>query len=162
MTVRKQVHELTCDDLEQSAVWEFVFDAAERDEEHAATLQPFPIDGPLDASAGMFVVRASFQLADGTTAVGYLTPPIAGHDGIEIVQPTVLLPNRRLRLWCGLLAPDPEALDRLYEQLERSPPELFPLRYRSSVPLVGGPVQGQVGGFAHYRSRHDMTIVESV
>jgi hypothetical protein len=162
MPIRKEVHALCIDDFERSPVWEFALDEVGHGDQSEATVRPYKPNGPLDPGTGMFVVRASFRLADGTLALGYLSPPIASYCGIEIVQPTVLLPDGQLRLWCGLIAPDPDALDRLYERLERSPAELFPLSYESAVPLVSGPVRGEVRGFAHYRSRQDMTIVEAV
>ncbi|MGA9453583.1 MAG: hypothetical protein WBW41_19825 [Verrucomicrobiia bacterium] len=59
--VRRQVYELTLDDLNQFPVWEFRLGEegeAGRDE---CTVQPYTASGPLDPADRMFVVRAVFK-----------------------------------------------------------------------------------------------------
>jgi len=58
----------------------------------------------------MFVVRASFTLADGSEMPGYLTPPTRSDDSLGILQPVVVTVNGQVAFWCGIVSPRPERL----------------------------------------------------
>ena len=57
MPVRKQVYELTMQDLERFAVWEFALDEEGNEGQDEATVRPWELAAPLDPAQGMFVVR---------------------------------------------------------------------------------------------------------
>ncbi len=76
MKIRKQVYQLTLDDLSKSPVWEFALDEEGEKGQDEAAVRPYGISGALDPSDGMFVVRAIFTLADGSRLQGCLTPPV--------------------------------------------------------------------------------------
>jgi hypothetical protein len=59
-------------------------------EQDEATVRPWQGSPPLNPSDGMFVIRASFQLADGTRHLGYLTPPAQTEDSVGTVQPIIV------------------------------------------------------------------------
>ena len=89
MKIRRQVYDLKPADLAQSSVWEFALDEEGEEDQDEATVRPFEIDGELDPSDGMFIVRANFTLADGSAMSGYLTPGVQGERGLDTIQPAV-------------------------------------------------------------------------
>lgn len=147
-SIRRQVYELTPTDLERFPVWEFALDEEGEEGQDEATVRPCEVSGPLDPADGMFIVRASLTLSDGTQLTGYLTPPVQGEGGLSTLQPAVVVPNGQVSFWCGMVVPPPEHISKSYSLLGKaSPQHVFPLRFESDVALVGGPVSGEVPGF---------------
>ncbi len=154
MQVRKQVYELTPDDLTSFPVWEFCLDEEGVEGQDEATVRPYEKPGPVDPASGMFAVKAIFTLADGTEFTGYLTPPEqADREDIGIIQPIIVTDKGQLMFWNGLLKPTKAILDENYGLLEKSASEVFPVRYRSAVELEGGAVEGTIGGFLYCRKK---------
>jgi hypothetical protein len=146
--IRKQVYDLTPEDLDRYAVWEFALDEEGEEGQDEATVRPYEADGPLDPDAGMFIVRARLLLADGTRVVGYLTPPVQGDSGLGTLQPAVVMGEGQVSFWCGTLAPEPAHIAASYARLGKSSAsEVFPLRFASDVDLVGKPITGELPGF---------------
>ena len=85
--VRRQVYELTLDDLGNFPVWEFRLDEKDEQGQDESTVRPYTASGPLDPADRMFIVRAAFTLADGSKMQGYLTPPARGDDSPGALQP---------------------------------------------------------------------------
>ena len=54
------------DDLDGHPVWEFALGEERRKGQDEATVGPCKVSGVLDPADGMFVMRASLTLADGT------------------------------------------------------------------------------------------------
>lgn len=148
--VRKSVSELSTGDLETHPVWEFALDEEGEEGQDETTVRPHVLAGELDPSAGMFVVRARFHLADGSEASGYLTPPVQGDDGLGTLQPVIVTGSGQVPFWWGTILPPQEEIARSYQRLGRtSPAHVFPIRFSSDVPIVGGAVSGDVPGFIH-------------
>lgn len=147
MKTRKQVYELKPADLIESPVWEFALDEEGEEDQDEATVRPFLVAGPLDPSDGMFIVRASFKLADGTSQSGYLTPGVQGDRGIGTVQPAIVTERGQVSFWCGIIQPAGKHLAECYARLGKKPEEIFPFSFSSQVDLVGGTVSGTIPGF---------------
>ena len=147
MKIRKQVYELTLDDLSQFPVWEFALDEEGMEGQDEATVRPYEFSGALDASDGMFVVRAFFNLADGSRFLGYLTPPVQCNDGLGTLQPVIVTRKGQVGFWCGIRAPDSARLSHFYQSLEREAARVFPVQFESEVDLIGGKVAGSIPGF---------------
>jgi hypothetical protein len=159
---RKQVYELSLDDLAAFPVWEFRLDADGVSGQDEASVQPFAVAGPLDPTERMFVVRAVFTLADGTKMTGYLTPPVKGRDGIGHLQPIIVTARGQVRFWCGTTVPDAKRLAQSYALLGKDSKRVFPLRFESDVPLRGGPARGSVPGFLvmeDFQTRRAKTVL---
>jgi hypothetical protein len=105
MKTRKQVYKLTHADLTKYPVWEFALDEEVEPGQDEATVRPYPIEGPLDPSDGMFEIRTRFVLADGTGHVGYLTP---GHTATDLgsVQPQIVTDKGQVIFWMGSIKGD--------------------------------------------------------
>lgn len=145
--LRKQVYELTLNDLSVFPIWEFRLDDEGEEGRDESTVRPYTASGPLDPTDRMFVVRAIFTLADGSRMRGYFTPPGRGDAGVGTLQPIIVTDGGQVRLWCGTAAPDSKRLARSYALLGKDATQIFPVQFESEVELVGGPVHGSVPGF---------------
>ncbi len=160
--IRKQVYELTLDDLDVFPVWEFRLDPEGEEGRDESTVRPFTVAGPLDPTERMFIVRAFFTLADGSRMEGYCTPPLRGNASIGILQPIIVTGRGQVRLWCGTAAPDEKRLIHNYDLLGRDARRVFPVQFESAVELVGGPIKGSVPGFLvleDFQTRKTRTVV---
>jgi len=160
--VRKQVYELTLEDLSEFPVWEFRLDDEGEEGRDESTVRPYTASGPLDPAERMFVVRAVFTLADGSRMQGYCSPPLRGDDSMGTLQPIIVTDRGQVRFWCGTTEPDSKRLTRSYEWLGKDPRYVFPVRFESEVELVGGPVSGSVPGFLvleDFQTRRTRTVV---
>jgi hypothetical protein len=158
-TIRKQVYDLTAQDFDRCAVWEFALDEEDEAGQDEATVRPWHGVEPLNPADGMFVVRATIELADGTRLAGYLTPPVQGDASVASLQPTALTAGGQVAFWYGVMAPTAKRMADTYAVLGRSSIEVFPVRFGSDVGIAGGPVTGVIHGFLHYESLKDKTIV---
>ena len=160
--VRKQVYELTLDDLSTFPVWEFRVDVKDEEGQDESTVRPYTASGPLDPTDRMFVVRAVFTLADGSRKHGYITPPGRGDAGIGTLQPIIVTDCGQVRFWCGTAIPDAKRLANSYEWLGKDAQHVFPVRFESDVELAGGPVRGSVPGFLvleDFQTRRTRTVI---
>ena len=160
--VRKQVYELTLDDLSTFPVWEFRLDEEGEEGRDESTVRPYSASGPLNPADRMFVVRAIFTLADGSKMRGYLTPPNRDDDSIGLLQPIIVTYGGQVRFWCGTTAPGPKRLAHCYELLGKDAKHVFPVKFESEVELAGGPVRGSVPGFLvleDFQTRRTRTVL---
>lgn len=160
--LRKQVYELTPNDLRAFPVWEFRLDEQGEEGRDESTVRPYHASRALDPADRMFIVRALFTLADGSRMWGYFTPPGRGEATTGSLQPTIVTDRGQVRLWCGTAVPGLKRLARNYEFLGKDQKQLFPVQFESDVELVGGPVRGIVPGFLvleDFLTRRTRTVV---
>lgn len=153
--------DLTPADFETHPVWVncHVVDCDEPwyEEADEETFRPWLKATPVDPSETLFLVRASFRLADGTTYPGFITPqnPQAedGKPSLGLIQPQLFLPSgRRVAFWFGIMDPPKEMLADLYASLGKTGAAVFPLTFAAQAGLATGIVTGSVPGFCS-RSR---------
>ena len=162
LRIRKQVYELALVDLSTFPVWEFGLDEKAEEGRDESRVRPYTASGPLEATDGMFVVRAVFTLADGSKMRGYFTPPGRGDAGIGILQPIIVTDRGQVRFWCGTAAPGLKRLAHSYELLGKEAEHVFPLQFESEVELADGPVRGSVPGFLvleDFQTRRTRTVI---
>jgi hypothetical protein len=147
MKIRKSVCELTPEDIKRIPVWEFALDEEGEPGQDETTVRPYEYTGELNPSDGMFVVLASFILADGTKWIGYLTPSGQHEDNLGRLQPIIVTDAGQVMFWCGSIAPSADELARRYGLLGRDANKVFQVRFESQVPLVGGAINGTISGF---------------
>jgi hypothetical protein len=146
--MRKQVYDLSADDLLRFPVWEFALDEEGKEGQDEATVRPFPLEDMLDPATGIFVVSATFELNDRSQMKGYLTPPSRSDKGLGMIQPVIVSNRGQVGFWCGILKPSSDKIDNSYRRLGKSSSvDVFPMRFASDVPLLGGPVRGELSGF---------------
>jgi hypothetical protein len=162
MRVRKQVYELTLQDLSAFPIWEFRLDSDHDEGRDESTVGPYPKVGVLNPTDRMFVVRTIFALADGSQMQGYVSPPGRGEEGLGALQPIIVTERGQVRFWCGRTAPGPKRLAQCYEWLGKSALEIFPAQFKSDVELMGGPLIGIVPGFLvleDFQTRRTRTVI---
>jgi hypothetical protein len=147
-TLRKSVVDLTIGDFERFPVWEFALDEEGEEGQDETTVRPLPLSSDLDPSAGMFVVRARFRLADATEMAGHLTPPVQGDRSLGTLQPVIITAEGQVLFWWGSIEPPRSDIAASYRRLGKTlPRQVFPLEFSSDVPLIDGPLHGQLPGF---------------
>ena len=147
MTTRKQIDQLTAADFDASPAWEFASDEEGEPGQDECTVRPIRTDGPIDASSGMFVIRATFTLADGSTAAGYVTPPAEPDADLGAIHPVIITNEGQLMFWWGILEPQRSWIDSAYAKLGRDSTDVFPIRFLSDIDSTLGPVSGSIPGF---------------
>ncbi|CAN5457528.1 hypothetical protein BH09VER1_BH09VER1_55450 [soil metagenome] len=155
--IRRQIYELSLEDLSASLAWEFALDEEGEPDQDEATVRPYIFSGILDPSAGRFIVTARFWLADGTQLLGYLTPPSSDDRSLGTTQPQIVTERGQGSFWYGCLPP---ATAHAYQLLGREAASVFPIRFESNVPLAGGSVSGTISGFLCLES--DLETVRAV
>lgn len=144
-SLRKQIYELTAGDLERFPVWECALD--EEADSGDAAVRPYAGELEHPCAAELCAVRAEFQLADGTIRTGYFTPSGPGVRDMSALQPVVVTEEGQVPFWLGALRPAPNNLAECYATLGRPPRGVFPIRFRSAVPVGGEAVEGEIEGF---------------
>jgi hypothetical protein len=156
-TIRKQVYDLTPDDLDRHPIWEHALDEEGDEAQDEATVKPRPDLVVADPGEGLVLARAVFVAADGTRFDGYVYPQFDDYPGG--LQPTIVNAAGQVNFWLGAF-PRLEQLPELYRALGKSAAQLFPIRYRAAVEHRGVPLEGEITAFRHRRSVSDETVVE--
>jgi hypothetical protein len=85
--LRKQVGDLTPSDLEQYPTWEFALDEGGEEGQDEETVRPRPEVEFADPGEGLFIVRAEFAAADGTSPERLIarrdTGFVSANDGVS-------------------------------------------------------------------------------
>ncbi len=144
MLKRKDVSQLTDDDLRACAIWELML-REKAVGPNEGEVRPRPDLAVHDSSVGtgVFAVRTSFRLADDTTAVGYCSPvPAAGiprDDILGYLAPAIVSARGQVPFHV-VLEHDPGEADVAwrYELLGRRPETVFPVEFAVDVPVASG------------------------
>jgi hypothetical protein len=157
----KQFGELLPADFDRHPVWIqcHVADYGEPwyEETDEDTVRPWTGGLPVSPADDMFLVRATFEMADGSRYPGFVTPALEEGD-LGILQPHIFVGPCCFAFWggmLGILAADREAL---YAALKKSAERIFPLQFSAAPHLATGIVTGHVNGF--YRSNNNGVFVE--
>jgi hypothetical protein len=146
--IRKSISELSRRDLDRCPIWEFASDEEGEEGQDETTVRPLAVSGDLNPSAGVVIVRARFILADGTEMTGYLTLRVPPDNGLDSLQPVIVTDEGQVLFWWGIIGLKGAELADLYRRLGKAAhSEVFPVRFVSDVPIAGGPVNGDIGGF---------------
>ena len=156
---RKQVYDLTLADFDAAPVWEFALDEEGVAGQDEATVRPYDVSFPVDAAGhGGLIVRAVFTLADGTNLRGYFSPQPVSLTRPGWLQPVIICDAGQVNFWHGIQRPTQNQMMDELAKLGKQVAEVFPLRYRSDVALVGGPVSGMIPGFGFIENKADKFI----
>lgn len=142
MRIRKQVYDLTLDDMNEFPIWEFVHGDGQEEDGDEATVRPALVK--LDDVERMCVAQACFTLADGSIMKGYASPGDIGSLGH--IQPTILANGEQVPFWHGIRKPDQQWLAMAYQHLGKRPDEVFPITFALDV-RTDRPVAGTIPGF---------------
>ncbi|WP_342113998.1 hypothetical protein [Pseudoduganella sp. OTU4001] len=130
MKMRKQVYDLTTEDLDFAPIWEYAQDEEGEEGHDEATVRPVEPARSLDAVEVMCVAKANFRLADGTSMDGFLSPGRPDDTDLGHLQPAIFSKRGQISFWCGIIEPSRERLEAAYAALEKTPQEIFPIFFR--------------------------------
>jgi len=160
-----QFADLTSAHFDQHPVWASCqsFDYGEPwyDDTDEETFRPSNTDLPVSPSDGMYLVRADFVLADGTSLVGFLTPAIedGSSNALGTIQPQMYLPSgERMSFWLGMFGNPNDQATTLYSALGRAAGAIFPIRFRAPEALATGVTAGAIDGFYTVPDGRTITI----
>jgi len=155
MRIRKQDYDLALEDLAQFPAWEYALDEEEYEGQDERTVRPHFASPPLDLGQAYLIVRASFYLSDGTQMTGYIKPLELGDASMlkalipADMNPIIMTQQGRIAFWYGASQPDSEEILRNYAILNKSPWELFPIRFASDVEVLNSIADGVLEGFLY-------------
>lgn len=144
-----QYLDLTAEHFTRHPVWISAHvadtDAPWYDDTDEETFRPWLGALPVGPDDGLFLVRATFTLADGTALPGFLTPQEAPQPaGLEgLLQAEVFLPGgRREQFWDGLVPLPAERraalAAQLFADLGKLAGAVFPVRVEAAPGLTRG------------------------
>jgi hypothetical protein len=163
MKMRKQVYDLTLDDITRYPVWEYAVDEEGDGGQDEATVRPITLsDVELQNSSCM--VRTQFNLADRTILLGLVTISGLPDDGIIRIegdadsnakrQPVIITERGQSGFWFGAMKPEDAEIAHAYRVLgARAAAEVFPISYVSDLKIPTGAVTGRIGGFQYLESK---------
>ncbi len=157
MSIRKQVYELTSEDLAAHPVWQFALDEECEEGQDEATVRP--VEEPLDPGEGLCIAKTEFTLNDGTVLTGFLSPPVPnlpklyyyeGDDGSSESQPSIVTPEGHVMFWHGILRPMPEAIAEYYRILGgKTAEDVFPVKFHTVAQIKTSEMAGEIRGFMY-------------
>lgn len=153
--VLKQFGQLTLEDFDLAPVWaschSFDYNEPWFDDTDEETFRPWEGRLPSDPSEGMFLVRATFRVANGREFSGFVTPaPADVSDDIGLIQPHIAVAGRFFGFWGGVLGVDSAEKSSFYAALGALPAQIFPITFSCSPQLTSGVCSALIAGF--YRS----------
>jgi hypothetical protein len=160
----KQFGELELEDFKRQPVWIGCHTAdygkpwySDTDEE---TFRPYAERLPANPAEGMLLVRAVFEIKDGTRYPGFVTPVAEGWDKgrdgcsmlehshiLGIQQPQMFVGDRMFGFWGGMMGISSSTQQELYMALGKHPDAIFPLGFSADANLTTGISEGSVEGF---------------
>jgi hypothetical protein len=146
MPLLVQYLDLIAEHFSQHPVWisAHVADTGEPwyDDTDEETFRPWLEALPVGSDDGLFLVRATYTLADGTELPGFVTPQAkapSANDVNGLLQGEVFLPSgRREQFWNGLIARPPAECAAFLAALRKSPGAVFPVRVAADRGLTRG------------------------
>ena len=146
----KQFGDLTPADFQQHPVWiachtEYFAEPwfNETDEE---PFRPWMGALPVGPSDGMSLVRAKFELHDGSHHDGFLTPAFNEGD-FGTLQPHLFVSGESFGFWGGMAGVRPDRRVAFYTALGKGPEAIFPIGFSTDPDLATGVAAGRVNGF---------------
>ena len=110
METRKQLFDLTLQDIMQYPCWEYALDEEDIEGQDEQTVRPYLSSPPFDPNNAYLVVRASFRLSDGTVLKGIIKPiQLDGSIMKPLIPidlfPVILTDRGRVDFWYGMTRP---------------------------------------------------------
>jgi hypothetical protein len=150
MRIRKQVYELSAQDLEKYPVWEYALDEENQPDQDEATVRPLqelPAD-PEDRSQVMLAII--LNLVDGTSSYGLINCPTKPEWDMSDLLPSMLVSDGMVSFWQGVRVPSWDTISNEYRRIGKTAEQVFPASFRTLVEIDGHALEGVIEGFYHY------------
>jgi hypothetical protein len=146
--IRKQVYELTAEDLNTYSLWEFCLDEEGEEEQDECTVKPSEDHEVRGYEPGAYILACDVRYADGSAGVGYI---YSGEpDDFGCTAPILILESGQVGFWLGSLrflkdtaSPVAAAMARL----NKDAASVFPIQFQTRAPINGAPMELTVRGF---------------
>lgn len=167
--ILKQFTELKQVDFEKYPVWVNChgvdYNEPWYNETNEETFRPWTENIPVDPSHMMYLVKSSMILIDGTVYCGFITPIKENKreliDNIGTIQPYIFHPSgKMICFWYGLREVKSEDIRSLYELLQKSPKEIFPIRFEIEHGLSLSFFSGEIFGLYYQEKSGNIKIVQ--
>jgi hypothetical protein len=152
----KQFGDLSQSDFDEYPVWVGVhtmdYDEDWYEESDEETFRPWIGEFPVNPNLGIFLVRSRFTLNDHSDFVGFITPAI-GNGNVRksdhgTVQPHLFIStDKKVSFWGGMFGFSDDARQATYELLDRTPRQIFPIRFNADRGYTHGRQSGKIQGF---------------
>ncbi len=130
-----------------------------------ATVRPVEPQS-LDLAHFSYFIRANFRLANGVSFLGLVTVSRLSDDGLISIegdedqnadrQPIIITSEGQVGFWFGARKPSEEDLLQAYSLLgSRDPLTVFPIQFKTEIPLSIWEVRGAIAGFLHLEDKED-------
>jgi len=146
--IRKQVYELTQEDLDKFSLWEFCSDEEDVEGQDEATVKPSTESEVRGYSPGAYILTADVLFPDGAQGIGYVYS--SEPNDIGCLQPNLAIETRQINFWLGSLvyAGNVEThIAASYAALGRNSDQTFPLVFITRSPIAGSRQRSSVEGF---------------
>lgn len=143
--IRRQVHELTAQDLEAHPCWEYASDEESVEGQDECTVRPVPVERVAEDSSPVFV-QVAFLFPNGRIRVGALT--INAGESVSGYQPVLFTAEGQLMFYVGSMEPKPAEVSRFHSVLKKVCARPFPIHYVTALrasdgaPLASGVLEG--------------------
>lgn len=150
----KKDDELNISDLLKVPVWEFAFKEMKEQRLNGNMLKPCEQSAPYSPHKARIVVRATFQLKDGTTFKGHIKPidllnSFLGHLAPVDLYPVIVTLKGPVPFWYGNARPSSQKIANNYRMLEKMASRVFPITVKSDVEIENGISEGVINGFLY-------------
>lgn len=140
MKIRKQVYDLTLEDLQVFPVWEYCLDEECEEGQDECTVRPVRIgESELES---MFICSATFTLANGKKFNGFVSP----EEDLGYSQPTLYIDNKKVVYFWHGPRPGNEEVEQSLEWLGGRDSNIFPIIWKT--PFLSEPIlqEGVIDG----------------
>src|SRR5256885_15167742 len=137
--MRKGYTKFTKKDFENSPAWEL--------QHSLTTAEPYKGKLPFKADrTRAFFVRTEFTLADETKMSGWIMVCVPPYE-IHSLNPTILTDQGPVDLTKLAKQPKKKDVDEAFRLIGKTAKEVFPLQFKSDVPIPDGPANAEMKGF---------------
>jgi hypothetical protein len=154
----KQFSDIRHCDLNKYSIWVnchgLDYNKSWYDQTDEETFRPWLKSKTIDPAKGIYLIKSTFTLSDGTTLMGFITPiPKSEGDKTRLlgsIQPHVFShTNDVICFWFGMLQPSDSYIAKLYHLLGKEASSVFPVRFDADPGLSEGITSGTIPGFCY-------------
>ena len=145
----RQFGTLTGTDFDRVPIWLAChvadYDEPWYEETDEETFRPWDGEIPVEPQGGMYLVKATATLADGSSLPGFLTP--ADGNDLGSAQPQLFAGAAMVSFWGGVMGVPEQQRAAFYASLGKAPDAVFPILFSVAPGLVREQAAIQVDGF---------------
>lgn len=156
--IRVQFHNFTYAHFSIAAIWEFALGEEGLIGQDETTLAPCYELTIADPELSLYIVEAEFITPAGKGYKGFCSPVL--QENMAHIAPCIFTPSGILSFYTGILEPERDLVDGVYQQLGESAESFFPLTFRALTPTKGIALHGTIEGFLwRHLEKEDILVV---